>query len=110
MFQAVADVYSVDVTIFLSFPCLSNSDYIRSSVQQEQLQNKTLFNSLGTLISNKIDWIRNISDENNSLTLSTTKRWTDLGTLVVPFDLNVPPVTWIGFVHEKGNKTSNWFA
>ena len=41
-----------------------------------------LFNScerllLGTLILNKIDWIRNISDEHNSLTLSTTNWGTD---------------------------------
>ena len=30
-----------------------------------------------------------------SLTLSTTKRGTDLGTLVVPFDFHFPPVTYI---------------
>ena len=32
-------------------------------------------------------------DKNISLTLSNIKRGTDLGTLVVPFNLNVPPIT-----------------
>ena len=36
---------------------------------------------------------RSLRSEHRNLTLSTTKRGPDLGTLVVPFDPNIPPVT-----------------
>ena len=38
-------------------------------------------------------------DKHNSLTLSTTKWGTDLGTLVVPFDLNISSMTHTPFTN-----------
>ena len=82
-------------------------------VQQQQLQNKTLFNScerllLGTLIENRIDWEKNILDNDFNLTLSTTKWGMDLGMLVVPFhDQTTATVTFmhsptVTFMHSSG--------
>ena len=45
---------------------------------------------LGTIWSKENIWITGIS-----LTLSTTKRGTDLDTLVVPFSKTFPPITYI---------------
>ena len=58
----------MNVTSFLSILCLSNSD---SSVQQQQLQNKTLFNSRerlfwGTLILDIKTGDRDLRSEHKS--------------------------------------------
>ena len=71
--------------------------YICSSVQQQHLQNKTLFNSCvrllsGTLISDIDIGVEYLRSEHTNLTLSNTKRGTDLGTLVVPFDQTFHPL------------------
>ena len=80
----------------VSLPILYQPRFIKKSQsrQTEQLINFSFIHSscerllLGTLKSNKI------VGTNTSQTLSNTKRGTDLGTLVIPFDLNIIPVTY----------------
>ena len=60
--------------------------------------NKTLFNFCKRLLLGTLEAGKHLNSRHNtSLTLSTTKRGTDLGTLVVPFfrPLRRPPVTLI---------------
>ena len=47
---------------------------------------------LGTLISDIDIEVEYLRSEHTSLTLSNTKRGTDLGTLVVPFDQTFHPL------------------